>query len=467
MTGTINHETLALLTITLVPLLLVILLNNANGQSHSGIISSDTIVMEMKKAAGFGPSGNYSVTPMPKSGFNKDVQTFFPTMANLPEGLQKGIEYFFITDEFQFYFQNYCIGKYGSASFFRKAQQSKWNLSDTLQLSREPIRCGFAVYAGFTMSRDPVYVIDANGNDDFSDDALRPLVKRLYDADKILAQSVPVQMAHFQDGKIAQEKILVFTQSASMDEDKLQLSFMFPEFRFNKFTYKGASFIICMDAFQLKPTIAILPDEPRFTRVSEDKKIEINQYLQIGDMRLQFIGRSRNGDRISLLLNQSESIKTDRSDDWGNNHATNTEVASSQVGYNSPEVKGVNIISRDTLSTKDLTGKYVFLDFWSTSCGPCIAEFKYSKEAYLKFDRAHFQIIGVVDERRPGATEELLKKHEVTWPNIKTNTSGTVTAGFNVLSYPTTYLLDPSGKIIAKNLRGEELMNLLRTLIKK
>jgi thiol-disulfide isomerase/thioredoxin len=263
------------------------------------------------------------------------------------------------------------------------------------------------------------------------------------------------------------EEILVFTQNSRGDENKLQLSFMFPEFRYSKFTYEGESFLICTDAYQVKPTITILPDEPRFTRVSEDQKIEINQFLEVGDMRFQFIDRSANGYQISLLPHKSVNVKTDRSENWGVDYEQNSSVISSQVGYKAPEVKGTDIVSKDNLSTEGLKGKYVYLDFWSTSCAPCIADFKHIREAYSKFDRTHFEIIGVVDERKPGSTEDLLIKHGVSWPNIKANTSGTVTTGYNILSYPTTYLLDPSGKIISKNVRGEELLQLLRTLIKK
>jgi len=113
-----------------------------------------------------------------------------------------------------------------------------------------------------------------------------------------------------------------------------------------------------------------------------------------------------------------------------------------------------------------MTLPYIFVDFCSTTCAPCIAEFKYLREAYLKYDRNQFEIVGVVYERTKDLTPVILKQHDALWPNIKTNTKGTQISGYETInSYPTTYLIDTAGKIIAVNLRGDELMNKLKTLI--
>lgn len=455
-------------TIVLSFLAFIIFFNSGYSQPSSGVITSDTIIIAMEKVTGLGPGGDHSISQSPKSAYNKEERKLFPVVKNMPEDLDETVEYYFVLDDFQFYYQNYCAGRYEKSLFIKKADQSEWNLADTSRLSREPVLCGFSVYAGFTPSHDPLYIIDSNGNSDFSDDALRPLTKGVNDPDRIVAQAVAVQTTYYRDKKLVKEEILVHAQKSRWgDENKLALSFTFPEFRYSKFSYEGESYIICMDAYQYRPTISILPDKPFFSRVSEDKKVEVNQFVVIGGETFQFIGHSENGNKISLLRSRPINVKDDRSATWGIANEGNNNVQSSQVGFKAPVVSGREISSNQPLSSGSLKGKYAFIDFWSTSCGPCIAEFKFLKEAYSKFDRSQFEIVGVVDERRQGATQEILKKHGVTWPNIKANSNGTVTAGYNVVSYPTTYLIDPTGKIIAKNLRGEELMNLLRTLIKK
>lgn len=437
-------------------------------QTSSGVITSDTIVIAMEKVTGLGPAGQHSYGISPTANFPKAEQKLFPVVKNIPEGLDGSVAYYFVLDDFQFYYQNYCTGRYGKSLFIKKAEQSKWNLADTSRLSREPVLCGFSVYAGFTESADALYIIDANGNNDFSDDALRPLTKGVHDGDRIVSHAVTVQTSYYRNKKLVREEILVYPQRARWeDENKLELSFAFPEFRYSKFSYEGESYIICMDAFQHKPAISVLPDKPFFSRVSEDKKVELNEFVMIGGEPFQFLGRSENGNKISLLRNTPVSVNNDRSANWNVANKGANNIQSSQVGFKAPIVSGREVSSNESLSTGKLKGRYLFIDFWSTTCSPCIAEFKFLSQVYAKFDRSQFEIVGVVDERSEGAIEKILRKHNVTWPNIKANSDGTVMDGYNIVSYPTSYLIDPSGKIIARNLRGEALMSLLRTLIKR
>ncbi len=139
------------------------------------------------------------------------------------------------------------------------------------------------------------------------------------------------------------------------------------------------------------------------------------------------------------------------------------------MGFKAPLVQGIQINNEDNsellISLDKLKGKYVFLDFWSTTCAPCIADFPEIMKSYDKYNRNQFEIIGVIDERSSGSALSLVKKHKLKWPNIKTNTDGTITKGYNIISYPTTYLLDKEGRIIAQNLRGQELFEKLKTLI--
>src|SRR5262245_48027063 len=82
------------------------------GQSTSSLITSDTIVVQMQKATGFGPNGNASFVIGPKNGYDPEEQKGFQVMKNVPENLTDGVEYFFILDYLQFYYQNYRQGIY-------------------------------------------------------------------------------------------------------------------------------------------------------------------------------------------------------------------------------------------------------------------------------------------------------------------------------------------------------------------
>jgi thiol-disulfide isomerase/thioredoxin len=145
---------------------------------------------------------------------------------------------------------------------------------------------------------------------------------------------------------------------------------------------------------------------------------------------------------------------------------------SRQLGYKAPIVVGVNINPninlQEMVSTAKLKGKYVFIDVWGTFCGPCIAEFPKIKEAYSKFGPKDLEVVGIVDDRQSSTTQQILKQQLLPWPNIQMDAKTSQTAGYkDINSYPTTYLLDRQGKIIDIDLRGEDLMNKLKTLIGK
>jgi thiol-disulfide isomerase/thioredoxin len=127
-------------------------------------------------------------------------------------------------------------------------------------------------------------------------------------------------------------------------------------------------------------------------------------------------------------------------------------------------VSGLNVINGSTISLEKYSGKYVFLDFWGTFCGPCIVEFPNLLKAYETFDRSNFEIIGIVKDDTDGKIKKFMKDRNVIWPNISMDAPKSDISGYKIGSYPTTYLIDPDGKIIATDLRGDDLIKKLELL---
>ncbi|MFD2037567.1 redoxin domain-containing protein [Belliella marina] len=119
------------------------------------------------------------------------------------------------------------------------------------------------------------------------------------------------------------------------------------------------------------------------------------------------------------------------------------------------------------VSFEDYKGKYVLVDFWASWCGPCRKENPNLVAAYKKYNAKGFDIIGVSLDEKKDPWLAAIKKDGLEWTNLsdlKGWNSGAV-ASFGIKVVPTSFLLGPDGKIIAKNLRGEALEEKLEELL--
>ena len=110
--------------------------------------------------------------------------------------------------------------------------------------------------------------------------------------------------------------------------------------------------------------------------------------------------------------------------------------------------------------------KYVFVDFWASWCGPCRIEFPFIQKAYTRYKDKGFEVFGIsVDENKKAwitaSEEEGIEWLNVIVPKDKINE---VRLQYNVELVPSSFLLDKQGKIIARDLRREELYKKLDKL---
>lgn len=115
-------------------------------------------------------------------------------------------------------------------------------------------------------------------------------------------------------------------------------------------------------------------------------------------------------------------------------------------------------------------GKYLLIDFWASWCGPCRKENPNVVKAFQKYKDKGFTILGVSLDQ-PNAKEKWLKAiHDdnLTWTHVSDLQywKNAVAVQYGVQAIPQNYLLDPSGKIVGKNLRGEALDKKLAELLK-
>lgn len=115
----------------------------------------------------------------------------------------------------------------------------------------------------------------------------------------------------------------------------------------------------------------------------------------------------------------------------------------------------------------DFRGKYVLVDFWASWCGPCRAENPNVLEAYNRYKSKNFTVIGVSLDDNKANWQKAIQEDQMPWTQVSDlkGFKNEIGLYYGIMSIPTTFLIDPDGKIIAKNLRGESLLEKLAELL--
>ncbi|QTE35034.1 TlpA disulfide reductase family protein [Mucilaginibacter gossypii] len=130
-----------------------------------------------------------------------------------------------------------------------------------------------------------------------------------------------------------------------------------------------------------------------------------------------------------------------------------------------------NDVNGTPVKLSSFRGKYVLLDFWASWCGPCRQENPNVVRNYARFKNKNFTVVGVSLDRPDGKSAWLaaIKSDGLEWTQLSDLKfwNNQAAALYSVTSIPQNFLIDPQGKIIAKNLRGEDLDAKLEQLFGK
>lgn len=141
----------------------------------------------------------------------------------------------------------------------------------------------------------------------------------------------------------------------------------------------------------------------------------------------------------------------------------NTSVGAIAMDFRQPDTLG------RVVSLSDFKGRYVLIDFWASWCAPCRIENPYIVKAFQKFKSKNFTVLGVSldSEGRKQAWLDAIHKDNLTWTHVSDlkGWDNEVAKQYGIKAIPQNFLIDPDGKIVATNLKGDKLEQKLSEII--
>lgn len=120
------------------------------------------------------------------------------------------------------------------------------------------------------------------------------------------------------------------------------------------------------------------------------------------------------------------------------------------------------------ISLSEFKGKYVLVDFWASWCAPCRAANPELVKIYNRFKNKNFTILGVSLDSKKTSWANAIQKDRLSWPQISDlkGWNSAPAATYGVEAIPASFLVDPEGKVIAKNLKADSLKLKLSQVLK-
>ena len=352
-------------------------------------------------------------------------------------------------DAHQLVYQNVLLRNITLENYAYLQKEWKW-LPDSAKLSPKPIKCYVYVIRGFDENRRQwVVMVDTNNNLHFEDET--PFYPQEVDFKDRLFRYKDPQMVHYeiyQKGEIRPAQVpLVIKKMGN------EFLYNFPQYAVTSLQRGGQIYELLISSGFIRPnferTDIVLGSVTQTTpKIDSQDLIELEENIELGRVTYKNKGVDWFNNWLDLEPMQTKTVQY-----------------SLQKGYHFQPFNGFEFDSGQPISLPSTTGRYVYIDFWGTWCAGCVEEMPALRTLYEELDRTKIEFVGIVCHDSPDRLRSYLKKERIRWPQILADSTNGLVDLHHITSYPTSVLIDPHGRIIGKNLRGEALRKKLREVI--
>lgn len=371
------------------------------------------------------------------------VKNTYPEFKNVPSNLKDIKRGRIIFDFAQYFYQGFIAGKISTENFTIIKNKSGIKFNEATLIKQE-IKCYVNLISGKNENNEVECSVDANNNYDFGDDrSFKPMNANSPD-EELNKHLINVLAQRVLNGKIINDKTpLLIAENESL------LTFSIAQHATTALhdADKSYELAVCplwfVSATWKQTQLVLLSDSLKTKKANKDLIFNVGDIITIGNSTYKY-----NGVDISKNILSLQKISS-------------ANQYSSQVGFRAPLFTSENLLTGKQITLDSLKGKYVLIDFWGTWCKPCRAQLPDLVKLNNSADSSRFILMSIASSDKLDSLKAVIKKENMVWPQML---SDKVTEQYHVNAFPKSFLINPDGVIIGKDLSIDELKEKLTKL---